>query len=67
MWSKEMRAGANCAKGRQGKPSKVGRAEGGRGMGGAAERHRWCRKKVKKRRLLAQTERSLYQIFYYVT
>lgn len=29
-------------------PSRVGRAEGGRGMGGALQRDRWRRSKVRK-------------------
>lgn len=36
---KEMRTGANCAKGQWGMPSKVGRGEGGWGRGGAVARN----------------------------
>lgn len=60
-WMKEVRAGANCAKGRWRMPSKVGRAEGGWGKGGAVERQRWCKRKVKRGGLLTQTEKSLHR------
>lgn len=60
--TKAMKSGANCAKGRWGMPSRVGRTEGGRGMGGAVERDRWCRGMVRKE-MIVGLHRNLYQIW----